>query len=136
MMITRQVTTTASVPTATQAAVAEAEASATTTTSNNNNNVILPLPPGMEILIGDKKYKVQYQSYEMTREKATEYIAHSTGTPYTRMGSPTPISIPPSSLILQQQQQQQQREQQQQQLSSLLMMEEKEQIQLETIILY
>lgn len=48
----------------------------------------VPLPPGMEIVLGGKKYKIQYQSYEMTREKATEYIAKCTGTPYSRMSAP------------------------------------------------
>ena len=48
----------------------------------------IPLPPGMEIVLGDKKYKIQYQSYEMTREKANEYIAKCTGTPYSRMSAP------------------------------------------------
>ena len=48
----------------------------------------VPLPPGMEIVLGGKKYKIQYQSYEMTREKASEYIAKCTGTPYSRMSAP------------------------------------------------
>ena len=48
----------------------------------------MPLPPGMEVVLGDKKYKIHYQSYEMTREKATEYIAKCTGTPYSRMSAP------------------------------------------------
>lgn len=47
-----------------------------------------PLPPGMEIVLGDKKYTIQYKSYEMTREKANEYIAKCTGTPFSRMSSP------------------------------------------------
>ena len=55
----------------------------------------IPLPPGMEIVLGDKKYTIQYQSYEMTREKATEYIAKCTGTPYSRMSSPPdPVAMP------------------------------------------
>mmetsp|Transcript_3190 Transcript_3190/g.7556 ORF Transcript_3190/g.7556 Transcript_3190/m.7556 type:complete len:407 (+) Transcript_3190:1125-2345(+) len=48
----------------------------------------VPLPPGMEVVLGGKKYKIQYQSYEMTREKASEYIARCTGTPYSRMSAP------------------------------------------------
>lgn len=61
----------------------------------------MPLPPGMEIVLGDKKFTIQYQSYEMTREKATEYVAKCTGTPYPRMSSPPPpdpqpIPRPPS----------------------------------------
>lgn len=60
-----------------------------------------PLPPGMEIVLGDKKYTIQYQSYEMTREKATEYIAKCTGTPYSRMSSPpdpVTLSRPPGDV--------------------------------------
>jgi len=48
----------------------------------------MPLPPGMEIVLGGKKFKIHYQSYEMTREKATEYVAKCTGIPYSRMSSP------------------------------------------------
>jgi hypothetical protein len=60
----------------------------------------MPLPPGMEIVLGDKTFKIHYQSYEMTREKATEYVAKYTGTPYSRMSSPPEpeaLSHPPSA---------------------------------------
>jgi hypothetical protein len=64
-----------------------------------DSSTSMPLPPGMEVVLGDKKYTIQYQSYEMTREKATEYIAKCTGTPYSRMSSPPDpeaISHPPN----------------------------------------
>lgn len=60
-----------------------------------DSSTSIPLPPGMEIVLGDKKYTVQYQSYEMPRERATEYIAKCTGTPFPRMSSPpVPSPIP------------------------------------------
>jgi len=55
---------------------------------HNDSSSNIPIPPGMEIVLGDKKYTIQYQSYEMTRKKAAEYVAKCTGTPYSRMSSP------------------------------------------------
>lgn len=52
--------------------------------SNNNSNNF-PLPPGMEIVLSDstgvdRKYRVHYTCYSMTREAAHQYLESLTGT--------------------------------------------------------
>mmetsp|Transcript_20054 Transcript_20054/g.36243 ORF Transcript_20054/g.36243 Transcript_20054/m.36243 type:complete len:500 (+) Transcript_20054:153-1652(+) len=52
--------------------------------SSNNNQSNVPLPPGMEIILSDstgvdRKYRVHYTCYSMTREAAHKYVESLTG---------------------------------------------------------
>lgn len=64
---------------------------------NNNNNC--PMPPGMEVVLSDRngidrKYRVQYTCYSMTRENANKYIESLTGVNSSN-GHPTAPGPPP-----------------------------------------